>query len=140
PLNTTRAAHSVLNDLLIKEKSLVNKQSQAELKRAIAGVTDINATLAAVYTDAACGDMYYYKTQGDHEEYASRDNPLFTPGTHFVEFDKNFDCKSMQPEIERRGKQLVKYFWGQLPLPEDNPGSAIRDIYAYMRHAAKCIP
>ena len=139
PLNTTRAAHSVLKDMLIKEKSLVEESDKQKLKRAISGITDINQTLAAVYTDAICGDMYYYRTQGDHQEGNQSDNPLFTRGTHYVEFDKSFDCKTMAAEIEQKRVELIKYFYGTLPLPEDKPGSPIRGIYSFMRHASKCI-
>jgi hypothetical protein len=142
PLNTTEASHSVLNGLLVKEKSLIAEADAKKLKRAIQGIPNINVTLASVYTEAACGDMMYYKTEGDNEEDpdVTRDNPLFARGTHFVDYNESFDCKAMAKGIEEKRKELLKYYYGQVPLPEDKPGSPIREIYSFLRHAAKCLP
>lgn len=139
PLKTTEASHSVLNGLLLNEKALVAQSDAKKLKKAIQGIPNINVTLASVYTDAACGDMLYYQTQGGSDDYEA-ENPLFQSGTHFVDFDTNFSCKAMAPQIEQSRKQLMKYFYGSLPLPKDEPGSPIREIYAFLRNTAKCLP
>jgi hypothetical protein len=140
PLNTTEASHSVLKGLLVKEKALVAEADAKKLKRAIQGIPNINVTLASVYTDAACGDMMYYQTQGDSDDNrgSGGENSLFTSGTHFVDFDENFSCKGMAKQIENNRKELIKYFYGEKPLPEDKPGSEIREIYSFIRHTAKC--
>lgn len=139
PLNTTEASHSVLNGLLVREKQLVAEADAKKLKRAIQGIPNINVTLASVYTDAACGDMLYYQTQGDSDaHYDNEENPLFKSGTHFIDFDENFSCKGMAAQIEKTRKDLIKYFYGDKPLPEDKPGSEIREIYSFLRHTAKC--
>lgn len=139
PLNTTEASHSVLNGLLVREKKLIAEADTKKLKRAIQGIPNINVTLASVYTDAACGDMLYYQTQGDSDaHYDNEENPLFKSGTHFIDFDENFSCKGMAPQIEKTRKELIKYFYGEKPLPEDKPGSEIREIYSFIRHTAKC--
>jgi hypothetical protein len=139
PLNTTEASHSVLNGLLVKEKALIQESDEKKLKRAIQGIPNINVTLASVYTDAACGDKLYYKTQGDSDDALHNlENPLFSNGTHFVDFDTNFSCKGMAKQIEEKRTLLIKYFYGKLPLPKDGPNSPIRSIYAFIRNTAKC--
>jgi hypothetical protein len=140
PLNTTAASHAVLHDLLVKEKTILAEADQKKLKRMIAGVEHINLTYAAVYTEAACGDMYYYNTQGaDGDSERSADNLNYTPGNHFLDFNKNFDCKGAAADIEKNRKELIKYFYGELPLPPSNSQSPILRIYSFIRSHANCL-
>lgn len=142
PLNTTEAAHTVLRDLLIKEKKMTQEADQKKLKRIIASVEHINQTYAAVYTDALCGDMYYYNTKGSaHGVYESRnqDDENFKAGTHYVDFNKSFDCNSAQPNIEKYRKELIPYFYGKKPLPPNDDKSPVLKIYSYIRSHAHCL-
>lgn len=139
PLNTTRATHTVLEGLLTKEKDLIAQSNQTTLKRQIAAVQDLNSTYAAVYTEAACGNMYYYNTDGNPYESGNDGSPLFTQGTHFVDYDKNFNCDAMAPDIEKARKDIIPYFYGSKPLPPDGPNNPIRGIYSFLRKAQKCI-
>ena len=142
PLNETKASHAILHDLLVKEKAIENEADQKKLKRLIAGVSEINQTYAAVYAEAACGDMYYYNTVGANGDWSgerSEDDKNFSQGNHFLDFNKNFDCKGAAEEIEKNRKLLMPYFNGNLPLPKDGPGSPLIKIYAFIRSHAKCI-
>ena len=142
PLNTTEATHTVLRDLLIKEKKITQEADQKKLKRIIASVEHINQTYAAVYTDALCGDMYYYNTKGSSAgvyETRNRDDENFTAGTHYVDFNKSFDCKSAQPNIEKYRKELIPYFYGKKPLPPNDDKSPVLKIYSYIRSHAHCL-
>jgi hypothetical protein len=135
PLNTTQASHTVLNGLLVKEKALILEADEKKLKRTIGSIENIGLTWSSVYTQSTCGSMYYYKTEGSD----SYENPLFTPGTHFVEFDSNFDCNSMKEQIETTRKELIPYFYGSKELPLDEPNSKIRQMYSFLRKAQHCI-
>ena len=139
PLNTTRASHAILYDLLVKQKAIEMEADQKKLKRLIAGVSDINQTYAAVYTKAACGDMYYYNTMGNEYDSERDDDPNFSQGNHFLDFNKNFDCESARSEIEKNRKALIPYFYGSIPLPKDGPNSPLMKIYAFIRSHAKCL-
>jgi hypothetical protein len=141
PLNVTKASHAILYDLLVKEKAIESEADQKKLKRLIAGVSEINQTYAAVYTESTCGDMYYYNTMGAGGgiDLRDEDDKNFSSGNHFVDFNKNFDCKSAADEIEKNRKELMPYFNGTIPLPKDGPNSPLMKIYAFIRSHAKCI-
>jgi hypothetical protein len=140
PLNTTLASRAVLHDLLVKEKSMVEEADQKKLKRIIASVEHINQTYAAVYTEASCGDMYYYNTQGiKHEGAENADNVNYTAGNHYVNYNEKFDCKHAAADIEKNRKELIKYFYGSLPLPPNNANSPILKIYSFLRSHANCL-
>lgn len=141
PLNTTAASHAILHDLLVKEKSMVEEADQKKLKRIVASVQHINQTYAAVYTEAACGDMYYYNTQGDGDYTGepTTDNLNYSAGNHFLDFNKNFDCKGAAEDIEKNRKLLIKYYYGELPLPPNNAQSPVLKIYSFLRSHSKCL-
>jgi hypothetical protein len=142
PLNETKASHAILHDLLVKEKAIEKEADQKKLKRIIAGVSEINQTYAAVYAEAACGDMYYYNTMGANGGYGdtrSEDDKNFSSGNHFLDFNKNFDCDGAREEIEKNRKLLMPYYNGSLPLPKDGPNSPLIKVYAFIRSHAKCI-
>lgn len=140
PLNTTAASRTVLHDLLVKEKSMVEEADQKKLKRIIASVEHINQTYAAVYTEAACGDMYYYNTKGiKYEGDQNADNVNYTAGNHYVNYNEKFDCKHAVADIEKNRKELIKYFYGSLPLPPNNASSPILKIYSFLRAHANCL-
>lgn len=139
PLNTTTASHTVLTGLLIKEKSLIEEADQKKLKKAISSIDHINMTYASVYTEALCGNMYYYNTNGDADDNKSPDNPLYTSGNHFLDYDSNFSCDSMKAQIESARKEIIPYYYGTKELPKDEPNSPIRKIYSFLRKAEGCI-
>lgn len=139
PLNTTTASHTVLSGLLIKEKSLIEEADQKKLKKAISSIEHINMTYASVYTEALCGNMYYYNTDGNASDNNSPDNPLYSSGNHYLEFDENFNCDSMKAQIESARKEMIPYFYGRKELPKDGPDSPIRKTYSFLRKAEGCI-
>lgn len=139
PKNTTAAAHTVLKGLLVKEKSLCLEADKKKLKRAIASVENINVTYAAVYTEAACGNEYWYRTDGDAYESKYSGSEHFTPGEHFLDFDKSFSCDSMKAQIAEYQQELLPYYYGDKELPADGPNSPIKKLYTFFRKAAHCI-
>lgn len=137
PLAATSASHTVLHDLLVKEKSITEQSDKNKIKNLIAGVENINQTYAAVYAESNCGkDLYYYNTKGQNET----QNPNFTAGNHFVDFNKTFDCKTMAAEIEKNRLEFMKYYNGTLPIPTNTTTSPLRSIYAFVRSSSQCIP
>ena len=83
--------------------------------------------------------MYYYNTAGDAYEGQTQDNPLYSSGNHFVEYDKNFSCNKMRVDIENARKELIPYYYGNKKFSKDGPNSPIRNMYSILRKAQGCI-
>jgi hypothetical protein len=136
PLNTTEASQTVLHDLLVKEKSIVGSSEEAKVKNLISQVQNINQTWAAVYAEAKCGkNMYFYRTQGQSFSL----DPNEDAGTHFVNFDKSFDCHKAEEDLKNVRAEFQKYFSGAVPVPADTRTSPLRQIYAFVRSHSHCI-
>lgn len=136
PLNTTEASRDVLHDLLIKEKDICEESDKNSIKRMISSVDNINDTYAAVYAESSCGkNYYYYNTQGVE----GTQNINYKPGSHFVEFDKTFDCKLMKTEIDQKRNLYEQYYKGYKEIPKNTSRSELREIYAYVRSNSQCI-
>lgn len=142
PLAETLASRTVLHDLLIKEKKITNTQDKNLIKSSISSVENINQTYASVYVQTSCGkDYLYYNTKGvnNHEGLNISNNPKFTPGNHFVEFDKTFNCNNVKDDLDNSLKQFMKYYNGELPIPKDTSNGELRKIYSFSRSNSHCI-
>jgi hypothetical protein len=137
PLNTTIASRTVLHDLLVKEKSISAESDKAKVKRAIASVEHINQTWAAVYAESCGTDLYYYRTNGDSAP--NPDDVNYKPGTHFVEYGKTFSCDGLTADINKNINEIMKYYRGDLPIPENPSNSPLLPIYSFVRSHANCI-
>ena len=135
------ATRDILEDLLIKEASVLDKNKSEEIKRSLKNINNINQTLAAIYLKACDNTDYYYSLTKSTVE--DEDGRLIEDGRLLHNFSKMDDipCQGESFKSDYRSWEQIYslYFIGAKEIPEDTAQGEIRQMYNFARANAHCI-
>ncbi len=126
PLADRPQGHQYIMDILLKEKQLVKqadeKKLQSYVDANIKGLTNLNAGMYVQCSDGTSEQNYYYgsKKQRKFEK---------------VQLD---ECINKAPELREVASSYQKYLSGELAVPADTQGGALRQLYNKARTYEHC--
>ena len=130
PLATRSSGLNYLQDLMKQERTLSQQRNASNLNRTLGLVRSIEALNSAIYvkTDACkeTDETSYYFTS--HSKNDARLSVLNLK-----------DCPQRLKIIQDSVQQVVKYYDGEVPLPEDSARGPLRTIYNGFRQGHHCI-
>ena len=135
------ATRDVLEDLLTKEASVLEKNKSQEISRSLRNINNINQTLAAIYLKACDNTDYYYSIKESKKQ--SEDGRMISDGRIIHDFSRLEDLPCQGEEFLEYHKlwsawyQL--YIYGEREIPEDTSGGMLRHMYNFVRENAHCI-
>lgn len=127
PFSDKPAGHQYIEDVLLKEKQLLQNADQKKLqdsaKHNIRSLTMLNSSMYLICKDGTNEGEYYYGSQ--------REEKVFKP------FDIK-ECESKKTEIESLINGINKYDSGELEIPNDTTTGELRKIYTKARSIEHC--
>lgn len=140
PINTAKASSTILEDILKKERELLNKKDKKDLHDSLKLIENINQTFAAVYIEACNENLYYYrKDRLEDDDIENTSDPRFTPGAHYVNFDNTFNCQKKPADYLEKREKIKRYYLGYDPIPQDTAGGELRGLYKFARNNSQCL-
>ncbi len=131
PLSDKLAGHTYLEDLLSKEKKLLQQADEKKINNFVANnIRNFNMLSAAVYVSPVCEE----ESPEDDKEfyYSSKERSL-----KFQEFDAS-KCLSMKNELFSMSDIYLKYDSGELEPPQDPSSGELRNLYDRARAVEHC--
>ncbi len=131
PLSDKLAGHTYLEDLLSKEKKLIQQADEKKINDFMtSNVRHFNMLSAAVYVNPVCEE------ENPEEEnsfyYASKER-----GLKFQKFDAS-KCLTMKEELDKMSEAYGKYHSGEIEPPQDPSRGELRDLYDKARSVEHC--
>jgi hypothetical protein len=132
PLSDKLAGHTYLEDLLSKEKKLIQQADEKKINKFMANnVRHFNMLSAAVYVNPVCEEENP-ENEKDYY-YSSKQRAL-----KFHEFDAS-KCLTMREELDKMSDDYKKYQYGDVEPPSDSSKGELRDLYDEARSVEHCV-
>lgn len=132
PLSDKLAGHTYLEDLLTKEKKLIQQSDEKKINNFMASnVRHFNMLSAAVYVNPACEEENPENEKSFY--YSSKQREL-----KFHEFDAS-KCLTMKEELDKMSEVYAKYHYGEVEPPLDPSKGELRDLYDRARSIEHCV-
>ena len=137
PINTAEASHTILGGLLERESSLLAESNRNSLRRSLSLIENINQTYASVYIESCNENLMYYIKNNYRDDSLNPSSP-YSGGTHFLNYDQNFSCTELAPQIRANKELFMQYYLGQIPVPADTANGPLRQLYSFARNTSQC--
>lgn len=129
PLSDKPMGHHYLEDLLVKEKKLLEQADQKQLNQYVkANIRGLHSMYTAVYLEPTCEE----EDQSAPLYYGSQTNKTFSP------FESN-QCLTKAAKINEIQFQFAKFDSGEIEPPKNPSDPAIKNLYDQARSLEHCI-
>ncbi len=126
PSSFRKASHDYLQDLLVKQESLIASKNDQALLRTINGLNGLPMTNAALYVKPSCDPSGYHYTRNNER-------------ISFSEIETQPNCVEAQKQRKTYEDLIARYTSGKQEPPDYTGRSELREIYTFARQNAHCL-
>ena len=132
PASDKLAGHSYVQQLMLKEKQITSRKTQAAITADIESVPGMSVLTSGISVlQNQCIDPETNKPK----EFYYRSKP--EEGAK-MEILNSKDCVEKVAQVRKKTAEFSKYFEGELPVPADTAGGALRQLYNFIRSSEHC--
>lgn len=126
------ASNTILYDLMMSENEIYNVQEKDEMEKTLKNLEGLPYLLSGIYVKT-CGEEEYYLSRQKMDGHYDRLYTEFGPtGTASCKKEENNAANAAHYE------KFMRYFTGELAIPEDTSNGELRTIYNFSRSWEHC--
>lgn len=125
-----RASHEILYDLMSSQKEIARIEEADRMEAALKNLDGLNYLYSGIYVRNCNKKAFYLKREKKPGSFQTLETSFRIAGRAL--------CRKYVDKNNEYHERYMKYFTGELPIPEDTHNGELREIYNFSRSWEHC--